>query len=187
MTPEQIRAIALESAAKIGLSFCPRWGLVNEPVGNATFQHFAEVFLAAITEKAEPVAWLKKSKRDGTFTATVLHAHQTRACFDECFPVFTHPPFEQRNAHPEPAPQQKSPEEVQWRNIRYVVRTLADWAFGSKDDPRWGSAWVAMVNGLTAKDGPEFQLERLPIDAAPLPDKCECLTLGPDYCSVHAA
>ena len=62
-----------------------------------------------------------------------------------------------------------SSEEVQWRNIKHVVRTLADWAFGGKDDPRWGTAWVAMVNGLTAKDGPTFNLERL---AARVPYGC---------------
>lgn len=54
-----------------------------------------------------------------------------------------------------------SSEEVQWRNIKHVVKTLADWAFGSKDDPRWGTAWIAMVSGLTAKDGPTFNLESL--------------------------
>jgi hypothetical protein len=55
-----------------------------------------------------------------------------------------------------------SPEEVQWRNIRAVVKTLADWAFESQDHPKWGSAWLAMVTGLTAKDGPQFLLEKLP-------------------------
>lgn len=81
-------------------------------------------------------------------------------------------------APPEPAPQEPdinsmrpkpapaacaapSFEEVQWRNIKHVVKTLADWAFGSKDDPRWGTAWIAIVNGLTAKDGPTFNLESL--------------------------
>lgn len=65
------------------------------------------------------------------------------------------------------------PDEVQWRNIRYVVRTLADWAFGGKDDPRWGTAWLAMVNGLSAKDGPILQLEPLSNapKPAPLPDE----------------
>lgn len=54
--------------------------------------------------------------------------------------------------------------ELQWKNIRHVVSTLADWAFGSKDDPRWGTAWIAMTTGLSAKDGPQFTLELLPTD-----------------------
>lgn len=52
-------------------------------------------------------------------------------------------------------------DEIQWQNIRQVVRTLADWGFGGPDDPKWGSAWLAMVTGLTAKDGPEFKLTPL--------------------------
>lgn len=55
-----------------------------------------------------------------------------------------------------------SAEEVQWKNIKSVVRTLADWAFGSKDDPKYGSCWLAIVNGITCKDGPDFKLEPLP-------------------------
>ena len=54
--------------------------------------------------------------------------------------------------------------ELQWKNIRHVVYALADWAFGSKDDPRWGTAWIAMTTGLSAKDGPQFTLELLPTD-----------------------
>ena len=75
-----------------------------------------------------------------------------------------------------PARAAPSSEEVQWRNIKHVVRTLADWAFGGKDDPRWGTAWVAMVNGLTAKDGPTFNLERL---AARIPSDCVVVPRDP--------
>jgi len=51
-----------------------------------------------------------------------------------------------------------------------VVRSLADWAFGSADDPKYGVCWTALVNGLTSKDGPSFSLEPLPVSAsAPAP------------------
>jgi hypothetical protein len=71
---------------------------------------------------------------------------------------------------PATADKEQQPEpvgEVQWRNIKHVVRTLADWAFGSKDDPTYGTCWIAVVNGLTAKDGPEFKLEPLYTHSAP--------------------
>ncbi len=57
--------------------------------------------------------------------------------------------------------------EAQWRNIKSVVKTLADWAFGDKDHPKYGVYWVSIVTGLTAKDGPKFTLEAL---ATPLDD-----------------
>lgn len=60
-----------------------------------------------------------------------------------------------------------SPEEVQWQNIKYVVETLADWAFESKDHPIYGSCWLAIVNGLTSKDGPTFNLKPLPKNFTP--------------------
>lgn len=85
-----------------------------------------------------------------------------------------------------PAPEQASgellanAEEIQWRNIRKVVRALADLCFGSKDDPRWGIAWISIVNSLTAKDGLDSStlgLERLTATptAEPVgePNKCE--------------
>ena len=55
-----------------------------------------------------------------------------------------------------------SAEGVQWLNIKTVVKQLADHCFGSKDDPRWGTAWISVVTSLTAKDGPTFTLEPLP-------------------------
>ena len=76
------------------------------------------------------------------------------------------------------------PDEVQWRNIRHAVRTLADWAFGGKDDPRWGTAWLAMVNGLSAKDGPQFNLERL---ARQVPPDCVVVPREPTEAMCHAA
>lgn len=51
--------------------------------------------------------------------------------------------------------------EAQWRNIKSVVKTLADWAFGGKNHPKYGTYWVSIVTGLTAKDGPKFTLEAL--------------------------
>jgi hypothetical protein len=56
----------------------------------------------------------------------------------------------------------ETPEEVQWRNIRKVVKALADHCFGSPDDPKYGLYHVALTTSLTAKDGPTFQLEPLP-------------------------
>ncbi|MFY9460416.1 MAG: hypothetical protein WAP57_11775 [Aquabacterium commune] len=55
-------------------------------------------------------------------------------------------------------------EEIQWRNIKKVVRALADHCFGDKNDPRWGVAHISIVNSLTAKDGIDILalgLERL--------------------------
>lgn len=57
----------------------------------------------------------------------------------------------------------QSPEEVQWRNIKTVVKAIADYAFGSKDDPTYGMFWLCIVNSLTAKDGiGAISLEPLP-------------------------
>ncbi|CAB5514575.1 hypothetical protein LMG26857_03634 [Achromobacter anxifer] len=65
-------------------------------------------------------------------------------------------------------------EAVQWRNIHKVVNALADFCFGSKDDPRWGVAHIAITQSLTANDGLDvlaLGLERLPsTQAAPALD-----------------
>ena len=44
-------------------------------------------------------------------------------------------------------------EEIQWRNIRKVVNALADFCFGSQDDPQWGVSHLVIRTSLTAKDG----------------------------------
>lgn len=59
-----------------------------------------------------------------------------------------------------------TPEQVQWRNIRKVVKALADHCFGSPDHPQYGTYHVALTTSLTAKDGVDVQLE-------PLPDRIE--------------
>lgn len=61
-----------------------------------------------------------------------------------------------------PAP---SANEIQWRNIRKVVRALADLCFGSADHPQYGHCHQAIVNSLTAKDG----LDISALDLEPLP------------------
>lgn len=43
--------------------------------------------------------------------------------------------------------------ETQWRNIRKVVKALADHCFGSPTDPQYGVYHVALTTSLTAKDG----------------------------------
>lgn len=58
-------------------------------------------------------------------------------------------------------------QEIQWRNIRKVVDALADFCFGSQDDPRWGVAHVAIRTSLTAKDGLDVQALKLEPLAAP--------------------
>lgn len=71
-------------------------------------------------------------------------------------------------------PQQKetAAEQVQWRNIRNVVKQLADFCFESKDHPKYGSSWLAITHALTAKDGIQPMLEPLPklFDSAPTQD-----------------
>jgi hypothetical protein len=52
-------------------------------------------------------------------------------------------------------------EMIQWRNIRKVVKGLADLCFGSQDDPRWGVAHLAIVNSLSAKDGLDISTLKL--------------------------
>ena len=55
--------------------------------------------------------------------------------------------------------------EIQWRNIKKVVRAAADLSFGGKDDPKYGHCWLAVVNSLTASDGIDITalgLEPLP-------------------------
>lgn len=42
---------------------------------------------------------------------------------------------------------------IQWRNIKKVVKQIADHCFGSKDDPTWGVSYISVVNSLTARDG----------------------------------
>ena len=42
---------------------------------------------------------------------------------------------------------------IQWRNIKKVVKQIADACFGSKDDPTWGVSYISVVNSLTASDG----------------------------------
>ena len=46
-----------------------------------------------------------------------------------------------------------SNEATQWRNIKKVVKALADFNFGSADDKRWGIAHVSLTHSLVAKDG----------------------------------
>jgi hypothetical protein len=61
--------------------------------------------------------------------------------------------------------QQPSATEVQWRNIRKVVRELAVFCFGGPDatgSVSLSAAYTALVNSLTAKDGLDVQLEPLP-------------------------
>lgn len=55
-----------------------------------------------------------------------------------------------------------TPEMVQWRNIRKVVKELADLCFGSPDDLKYGSCHIALTTSLTAKDGLHTTLEPLP-------------------------
>lgn len=60
------------------------------------------------------------------------------------------------------------PEAIQWRNVKKIVKALADWGFGSPNDPDYGHCHVAMTTGLTAKDGPDFStigLEKFPQEA----------------------
>ncbi len=155
----------------------------DELTGDAIID-FATRLIAAYTEGQEPVAYKYIS------TTYPDRFYQISELTPEYFSRENWTPVPLYAAPPEPAPQPAatttpeeivgytvapvvcaapSSEEVQWRNIKHVVRTLADWAFGSKDNPRWGTAWVAMMNGLTAKDGPTFNLERL---AARVPDGC---------------
>ncbi len=54
--------------------------------------------------------------------------------------------------------------EIQWRNIRKVVRALADLCFESPEHPKYGTCHTALTTSLTAKDGLG------PIDLEPLPD-----------------
>lgn len=54
--------------------------------------------------------------------------------------------------------------EKQWRNITKVVKALADFCFGSPNDPTYGHCHVALTTSLTAKDGLDvtaLKLERL--------------------------
>lgn len=53
-------------------------------------------------------------------------------------------------------------ETIQWRNIRAAAKQLADFCFGSPDDPKYGSCHVAVTTSLTARDGVDLVLEPLP-------------------------
>lgn len=76
-----------------------------------------------------------------------------------------------------------SANEIQWRNIKKVVRAIADFNFGNPPDPKWEVAHACVVNALTAKDGlGKIELEPLPQSegfdmwgnfASYLLDKCE--------------
>lgn len=55
-----------------------------------------------------------------------------------------------------------TPEMVQWRNIRKVVKELADFCFESPSHPQYGHCHVALTTSLTAKDGLQVTLEPLP-------------------------
>lgn len=71
-----------------------------------------------------------------------------------------------------PLCKKEHPHAIQRRNIIKVVRALADLCFGSRDDPRWGISWIAVVNSLTAKDGLDWsalQLESLVEEPASQP------------------
>ena len=46
-----------------------------------------------------------------------------------------------------------SNEAIQWRNIKKVVKALADFNFGSADDKRWGIAHISLTHSLIAQDG----------------------------------
>ena len=67
----------------------------------------------------------------------------------------------------------RTAEQVQWKNIQKVVAELATFCFGGPD---WadsiscGSAYIALANSLTAKDGLKVQLEPLPTDRQPAAD-----------------
>jgi len=59
-------------------------------------------------------------------------------------------------------------EEIQWRNIKKVVRAIADLCFESKDHPQYGTCHLAVVNSLTAKDGlGHIELEPLVVPTVP--------------------
>jgi hypothetical protein len=51
------------------------------------------------------------------------------------------------------SPPPGSLEEIQWRNIRKVVKRLADHLFDSPQHPNYGTYHVALTTSLTAKDG----------------------------------
>lgn len=42
---------------------------------------------------------------------------------------------------------------IQQRNLRKAVRQIADFCFGNQNDPKWGSAWIAVAQCLDASDG----------------------------------
>jgi len=86
MNAEQIRAIAHRTAIEI----------LGERLNLEQAEHyetFATRFLTALTEQAEPVA-------------TVWDSQCINVLLPDGTNLFLHPPFEQRNAHPEPAPRQ---------------------------------------------------------------------------------
>lgn len=184
---KDIKELALRKAKETWTDIPPEWfdrdrGGVKEKI-----LEYATRLIAAYAEGQEPVAWIAvggaTDLKGGVYRKLFWQQSNARNGWArEWKPLYSAPP--------EPAPQPAatttpeeivgytvapvvcaapSSEEVQWRNIKHVVKTLADWAFGGKDDPRWGTAWVAMVTGLTAKDGPTFNLERL---AALVPDGC---------------
>jgi hypothetical protein len=64
-------------------------------------------------------------------------------------------------------------EQVQWRNIRNVVRQVAEFCFGSAEDKTFGSSFTAVVNSLTAKDGVQVKLEPLPVAPAAQVDQAD--------------
>lgn len=56
----------------------------------------------------------------------------------------------------------KSAEQIQFENIKSAVKQLADFCFGSKDHPRFGTCWITLVTSLTAADGIVLNLQPLP-------------------------
>lgn len=61
-------------------------------------------------------------------------------------------------------------EEIQWRNIRKVVKRLADHLFESPQHPSYGTYHVALTTSLTAKDGVGIGFTELEPLVAPTPE-----------------
>ena len=54
-------------------------------------------------------------------------------------------------------------EVIQQHNIQRAIRQVADFCFGNKNDPKWGTAWISVAHSLSANDGLELKgLEPLP-------------------------
>lgn len=189
---EQIRAIAQREFEKLHGNNRPDPTWRPEDESHTTFPAFEDGFitgfLAAINAKAEPVVDPNCS------------CDEHGACA-YCWNGKKH------DTHPAIEP--KSQEDAVADKLYYLIEHDGCWWDGQlrkgvSIDCRFFTFDPNKAKRFDNKVEPQLLIERFgnscqrvtehlwvdalsAVGAAPLPDNCECLTLGPDYCLVHAA